>query len=372
MIASHFSGGNSSIGDTNWMPALLTRTSTDPKLFSPSAIITAISPGLVMSAGECTALTLKSASMLARSFSMSAGAPMPLRTMLAPALAKARAYASPMPLVEPVTTAVLPVNVPISFAPFAVEGFAAVPREIVSHHGFAGLRPLEPILVTHRQVHVALAGAPVLDHADVRKVVILGRGFVILAPVDQVHHRDGVFLGGLAENFHRRVVLEIVGQLAHQFAQSPASVVHLLVLVGIHPGAAGKADVLLALRRFHQRKRQGTACAEQIDLEDQKVVICFGVQHIIERRVGGDAAIPEMLAVDYDRRKARRQRAGRHDMFRPDPLAELPELEIVEIFEIAGGDADRADAEPRFPVVDAVEIDQPLQRFSKGSGVVVA
>jgi hypothetical protein len=120
MMASHFSIGNSSTGDTNWMPALLTSTSTDPKVFSPSATISAISAGLVMSAGECTALTLKSVSIAERSFSMSAGTPMPLSTILAPARAKARAYANPMPLVEPVTTAVLPVSIPIlrySFLP---------------------------------------------------------------------------------------------------------------------------------------------------------------------------------------------------------------------------------------------------------------
>src|SRR6202023_3681080 len=109
MIISHFSGGNSSIGETNWMPALLTRISTEPKVFSPSAIISAISAGLVMSAGEWIALTLKSVSIAERSFSMSAGAPMPLMTMLAPALAKARAYANPIPLVAAVTTAVLAV-----------------------------------------------------------------------------------------------------------------------------------------------------------------------------------------------------------------------------------------------------------------------
>src|ERR1700710_443281 len=166
MIASHFSGGNSSTGETNWMPALLTRTSTEPNVFSPSATISAISAGLVMSAGECTALTLKSVSMAARSFSMSAGAPMPLRTILAPALAKARAYANPMPLVEPVTTAVLPVNVAITSLLFAVGDIGNVPREIVSHHGLAGLRPFQPILVAHRQVNVALARAPMLDHAD--------------------------------------------------------------------------------------------------------------------------------------------------------------------------------------------------------------
>ena len=89
--------------------------------------MSAISAGLVMSAGECTALTLKSVSMPERSFSMSAGAPMPLRTMLAPAPAKARAYASPMPLVEPVTTAVLPVKVPISFTPVCRRGFRCRP-----------------------------------------------------------------------------------------------------------------------------------------------------------------------------------------------------------------------------------------------------
>ncbi len=70
-----------------------------------------------MSAGEYTARTLKSVSMPERSRSMSAGAPKPLITMLAPAPAKARAIASPMPLVEPVTTAVFPVNEPIFVTP---------------------------------------------------------------------------------------------------------------------------------------------------------------------------------------------------------------------------------------------------------------
>src|SRR5436190_12886713 len=120
--------------------------------------------------------------MLARCLSMSAGAPMPLRTMLAPAPAKVRAYASPMPLVEPVTTAVLPVNVAISFTLLLVaEGFDAVPGEVIGDHGFVGLRPLQPFLVAHRQMNVAHSRVPVLDHADARKIVILGRRFVILA-----------------------------------------------------------------------------------------------------------------------------------------------------------------------------------------------
>src|ERR1700722_10604907 len=52
MIWSHFAIGNSSIGATCWMPALLTRMSTAPKLCSAVLIMSAISAGLVMSAGE--------------------------------------------------------------------------------------------------------------------------------------------------------------------------------------------------------------------------------------------------------------------------------------------------------------------------------
>src|ERR1700722_7348812 len=74
---------------------------------------------------------------------------------------------------------------------FARGGLGTFPREIVSDHCFIGLRPLEPILVTHRQMNVAHAGTPVLDHADMREIIILGGGFVVLAAVDQMHHRDG-------------------------------------------------------------------------------------------------------------------------------------------------------------------------------------
>ena len=59
-------------------------------------------------------------------------------------------------------------------------------------------------------------------------------------------------------------------------------------------------------------------------------------------------------------------------MLRADLLAELPEFEIVEIGEVAGGDADRADAKPRLAIIDAVEIDQPLERLLQRRGVVVA
>ena len=44
--------GNSSIGATNWMPALLTSTSTPPNCSSAAATMSAIASALVMSAPE--------------------------------------------------------------------------------------------------------------------------------------------------------------------------------------------------------------------------------------------------------------------------------------------------------------------------------
>ena len=50
MMASHFSTGKSSTGDTCWMPALLTRMSTPPNLSDANCIKAAISAGFDMSA----------------------------------------------------------------------------------------------------------------------------------------------------------------------------------------------------------------------------------------------------------------------------------------------------------------------------------
>ena len=86
--------------------------------------------------------------MPARSFSMSAGAPNPLITILAPAPAKARAHASPMPLVEPVTTAVLPVNVPISFLLFKMTVAAVQQINLVLNTSFLIRRLPSPFFGT--------------------------------------------------------------------------------------------------------------------------------------------------------------------------------------------------------------------------------
>src|SRR5208283_6250012 len=72
--------------------------------------------------------------------------------------------------------------------------------------------------------------------------------------------------------------------------------------VGVEPRAARIADVLLALRDFEHRLRQLADCAEEVDLEDADVLmVAFEVEHILQRRVGDEAAVPIELAVDLDR-----------------------------------------------------------------------
>jgi hypothetical protein len=95
------------------MPALLTRISSDPNACSALLTIAAISAGFDMSAAEYIALTPNSFSRPARSFSIAALSPKPLMVTLAPSAASARAMASPMPDVEPVTSADFPCSMAI-------------------------------------------------------------------------------------------------------------------------------------------------------------------------------------------------------------------------------------------------------------------
>src|SRR6266850_4917 len=107
-IAFHLSTGNSSTGATCWMPALLTTMSTAPNRPIAELIIASMLSGLVMSAPSCCTSTRCFSARRARKRSISERSPNPLRTMFAPCLANASAMPRPMPLVEPVTSAVLP------------------------------------------------------------------------------------------------------------------------------------------------------------------------------------------------------------------------------------------------------------------------
>ncbi len=108
MIWSHRSSGKSSTLAVNWMPALFTRMSTEPRAFTASATIPAICAGLLMSAPLYATLTPCVATISDRSASICPASPNPFSMISAPAVASARAMPSPIPLVDPVTTATLP------------------------------------------------------------------------------------------------------------------------------------------------------------------------------------------------------------------------------------------------------------------------
>ena len=92
------------------MPALLTRMSRPPSVACVVATRSAISAGLVMSAGwQATFMPLSPASSPASLWS-AAPSPSPFTITLQPAPAKARAMARPIPLVDPVTSATLPLS----------------------------------------------------------------------------------------------------------------------------------------------------------------------------------------------------------------------------------------------------------------------
>jgi len=60
-------------------------------------------------------------------------------------------------------------------------------------------------------------------------------------------------------------------------------------------------DDALALRRHLvlDVARQGTARAEQVDLEDHRVDVVVLIEQMLERRVGDDAAVPEVIRSDF-------------------------------------------------------------------------
>src|SRR5262249_54393427 len=58
--------------------------------------------------------------------------------------------------------------------------------------------------------------------------------------------------------------------------------------------------------------------AEQVDLEDQRVQLVVLIEQMLERRVGNDTTVPEVIRPDLDHRQRRRQRAARHDVLELD------------------------------------------------------
>ena len=150
------------------------------------------------------------------------------------------------------------------------------------------------------------------------------------------------------------IVLQALRQLQQEVAHRLGGVSDRRGHVAGVARAAGIEDVLLALLHAGKIDRHLAARAEEIDLEHQELVLGAPVEHVLERGIGDDAAVPIRFAVDLDRRKGRRHGPARHDVLRPDHA-----IEIVETFRISGAHIDRAYRQAHLLAVDQVEIDHP-------------
>jgi hypothetical protein len=119
---------------------------------------------------------------------------------------------------------------------------------------------------------------------------------------------------------------------------------------------------------FRQIARTRALRAPEIDLKCERILAArIAIDHPLQRRIGHEAAIPVMLAIDLNRRKSRWKCTARHDVLRSDLVGAG-----VEIDEVAGPDIDRARAEARHSRIEAIKIHQALKRVLEVAGVVEA
>ena len=106
---------------------------------------------------------------------------------------------------------------------------------------------------------------------------------------------------------------------------------------------------------------------KRVHLEDEMATARVILDHVLQRRIGYQAAVPLVLSISFHGGKAWRQSAAREDVLRP-----YLGLRIIEVREIACPDVHGSDAEANFSGINAVEIDKPLQCGFQRARVVVA
>ena len=237
--------------------------------------------------------------------------------------------------------------------------------DVVGGDAVADIRHFEPILVLQRIAGVVIAAAPVVLHGKLAEFVVLGVTLIGLLAIDQLHDVDrgqalqiGFLLALLGREFG-------VGDEEQRVEQGLAEPVGFLEVIGRHAGAGGILDVFLAGEDFRHVARDLAAGAEQVHLEDQRVLRAAIIEQMLQRRVGDQAAIPVVVFADADHGQGRRQGAAGHDMFRSDF-----DIRIVEIGEIGGLDIDRADRETDSTGIDEFEVNQFFQGSMQRRGII--
>ena len=113
---------------------------------------------------------------------------------------------------------------------------------------------------------------------------------------------------------------------------------HALEAARAGAGSARIDDLLLPRLDFGHVAREIAACAPEIDLEGKGVLPRHVFDDPFQRRVGDEAAIPIMLALDLNGGKAGRQRAARHDVLGADAVRRGVEVDQIARTHIDGAD----------------------------------
>src|SRR5262249_6934039 len=152
-------------------------------------------------------------------------------------------------------------------------------------------------------------------------------------------------------------------KLPHSVAQA----LDLVEPVARKTGAARKADLFLAQIGLNQIPWQIPSRAPKVDLKRERVRPVGTVKHPVKRRIRKKSAIPIVLPLDLYRRETRRQGAACEDVVQPDPMRRR-----IEIEKIATSNVDGAYAQTGWPVIQQLEIHEPLKGRTHGGYVVKA
>src|SRR5262245_57610353 len=214
---------------------------------------------------------------------------------------------------------------------------------------------------------VAVAGEPVLFHRSPGELVVLGTALIFLCAINQVNDVADLFIRLSRQQGHLGKVAQLIGKALEQVSDGDASLLCVPVEVYSRPRAAREADLLRPHVGIEKIAWQLPPCVPEIDLEGERVSPRPAIEHPLQGRVGNEATIPIILAIDLGGRKAGWQRAAGDDMRRGDPMGGG-----IEIDEITGPHVDRADAQARAATIDTIKVNEALKRGLQRRYIIVA
>src|SRR5438105_12928640 len=230
--------------------------------------------------------------------------------------------------------------------------FAAVVGEIENEYAIDALRALEDLRMAQRADRVMIPGAPMVLHARARELIILRFTFVSLRAVNQLDEVVDLLSCGRLQDLALWAVLEILRHLFQKRRQGTTQLLQIFEAVGIRTGAARVLDLFLTRRDLGHGVREIAGRAPEIDLKSERVLARLAFEDPVQGRVRDESAIPVMLPVNLDRRKAGRERTAGHHMLGTDLVGR-----IVEIDEITRLDINRPQAQTHLAGIDPVEVD---------------